>query len=114
MVGTGRQAINANLSNGFLKLDNCRVIAVNDVDSWRMDLGAKTVNDSYSKAGKKYDGIKKYDDYRELIANDDVDAVMISTTDHWHAPATIAAALAGKHVSMEKAFTVAPMHGKKL
>jgi myo-inositol 2-dehydrogenase/D-chiro-inositol 1-dehydrogenase len=112
MVGTGRQAINANLSNGFLKLDNCRVIAVNDVDSWRMDLGAKTVNDSYSKAGKKYDGIKKYDDYRELIANDDVDAVMISTTDHWHAPATIAAALAGKHVSMEKAFTVAPMHGK--
>jgi myo-inositol 2-dehydrogenase/D-chiro-inositol 1-dehydrogenase len=112
MVGTGRQAINANLSNGFLKLDNCRVIAVNDVDSWRMDLGAKTVNDSYSKAGKKYDGVKKYDDYRELIANDDVDAVMISTTDHWHAPATIAAALAGKHVSMEKAFTVAPMHGK--
>lgn len=112
MVGTGRQAINANLSNGFLKLDNCRVIAVNDVDSWRMDLGAKTVNDSYSNAGKKYDGVKKYDDYRDLIANDDVDAVMISTSDHWHAPATIAAALAGKHVSMEKAFSVAPMHGK--
>jgi predicted dehydrogenase len=65
MIGTGRQAINANLKNGFLNLENCRV-----------------------------------------------DAVMISTTDHWHAPATIAAALAGKHVCMEKAFTVAPMHGK--
>ena len=112
MVGTGRQAINANLKNGFLKLDNCRVIAVNDVDSWRMDLGAETVNESYSKAGKRYDGVKKYDDYRDLIANKDVDAVMISTTDHWHAPATIAAALASKHVCMEKAFTVAPMHGK--
>ena len=112
MVGTGRQAINANLNNGFLKLDNCRVIAVNDVDSWRMDLGAKTVKDAYSKAGKNYKGVKKYDDYRELIANKDVDAVMISTADHWHAPATIAAALAGKHVCMEKAFTVAPMHGK--
>jgi len=111
MVGTGRQAIHANLNNGFLKLDNCRVIAVNDVDSWRMDLGAKTVNDAYSKAGKKYDGVKKYDDYRDLIANKDVDAVMISTTDHWHAPATIAAALAGKHVCMEKAFTVAPAWG---
>jgi len=112
MVGTGRQAINANLKNGFLKLDNCRVIAVNDVDSWRMDLGAKTVNDAYSSAGKNYHGVKKYNDYRELIANKDVDAVMISTADHWHAPATIAAALAGKHVCMEKAFSIAPMHGK--
>ena len=112
MVGTGRQAINANLINGFLKLDNCRVIAVNDVDSWRMNLAEKTVNDTYSTSGKSYKGVKKYNDYRDLIANKDMDAVMISTTDHWHAPVTIAAALAGKHVCMEKAFTVAPMHGK--
>ncbi|MCG8306232.1 MAG: Gfo/Idh/MocA family oxidoreductase [Cytophagales bacterium] len=112
MVGTGRQAINVNLKRGFLTLDNCRVVAVNDVDSWRMDLGAKTVNDAYAKAGKKYDGVKKYDDYRDLVADKDVDAVMISTTDHWHAPVAVAAALAGKHVCMEKAFTVAPMHGK--
>jgi predicted dehydrogenase len=112
MLGTGRQAINANLKNGFLKLPNCRVVAVNDVDSWRMDLAEKTVNDAYSISGKNYKGVKKYNDYRDLIADKDVDAVMISTTDHWHAPATIAAALAGKHVSMEKAFTVAPKHGK--
>ena len=112
MVGTGRQAINANLKNGFLKLDNCRVIAVNDVDSWRMNLAEKTVNDAYSTSGKSYKGVKKYDDYRDLIADKDMDAVMISTADHWHAPATIAAALAGKHVSMEKAFTIAPMWGK--
>ena len=112
MVGTGRQAINANLKNGFLKLNNCRVIAVNDVDSWRMNLAEKTVNDAYSTSGKSYKGVKKYDDYRDLIADKDMDAVMISTDDHWHAPATIAAALAGKHVSMEKAFTIAPMWGK--
>ena len=112
MVGTGRQAINANLKNGFLKLPNCRVVAVNDVDSWRMDLAEKTVNDAYSGPGINYKGVKKYKDYRDLIADKDVDAVMVSTTDHWHAPATIAAALAGKHVCMEKAFTVAPMHGK--
>jgi predicted dehydrogenase len=111
MVATGRQAVHANLNNGFLKLDNCRVVAVNDVDRWRMDLGAKTVNEAYSKAGKNYQGVKKYDDYRDLIADNDVDAVMISTTDHWHAPITIAAALAGKHVCMEKAFTVAPAWG---
>ena len=112
MVGTGRQAIQANLKKGFLQLQNCRVVAVNDVDSWRMDLGATTVNEAYSKPVNNYQGVKKYTDYRDLIADTDVDAVMISTTDHWHAPATIAAALAGKHVCMEKAFTIAPMHGK--
>lgn len=112
MIGTGRQAVNANLKNGFLKLENCRVIAVNDVDSWRMAFAEKTVNKAYSTEGKSYKGVKSYADYRDLVADKDVDAVMISTTDHWHAPATIAAALAGKHVCMEKAFTVAPMHGK--
>lgn len=111
MIGTGRQAVHANLNNGFLKLDNCRVIATNDVDSWRMNNATKIINDAYSKNGKKYKGVKEYDDYRDLVANKDVDAVMISTTDHWHAPATIHAALAGKHVSMEKAFTVAPAWG---
>ena len=112
MVGTGRQAVSANLKNGFLKLDNCRVIATNDVDSWRMNYTTKLINDTYSNAGKKYKGVKEYDDYRDLIANKDVDAVMVSTPDHWHAPPTIHAALAGKHVCMEKAFTVAPAHGK--
>ena len=112
MIATGRQAVNANLKNGFLKLDNCRVIAINDVDSWRMSNAEKIINDTYSKAGKSYSGVKKYDDYRDLIANKEVDTVMVSSPDHWHAPQTIAAALAGKHVSMEKAFTLAPAWGK--
>ncbi len=111
MIGTGRQAVNANLKNGFLKLDNCRVIAANDVDSWRMNLATNLINETYSKAGKSYNGVKEYADYRDLIANDDVDAVMVSTTDHWHVPQTIHSALAGKHVCMEKAFTVAPAWG---
>jgi myo-inositol 2-dehydrogenase/D-chiro-inositol 1-dehydrogenase len=111
MVGTGRVALVNNLNNGFLKLDNCRVIATNDVDSWRMNHVTKIISDKYSSDGKSYKGIKKYDDYRDLIANKDVDAVMISTSDHWHAPATIHAAMAGKHVSMEKAFTIAPAWG---
>lgn len=112
MIGTGRQAVHANLKNGFLKLENCRVIATNDVDMWRMNNATKIINDAYSKAGKSYKGVKEYDDYRDVIGNKDVDAVMVSTVDHWHAPATIAAAQAGKHVSMEKAFTVAPAWGK--
>jgi len=58
MIATGRQAVHANLKNGFLKLDNCRVIAINDVDSWRMANAEKIINDSYSKAGKSYSGVK--------------------------------------------------------
>jgi myo-inositol 2-dehydrogenase / D-chiro-inositol 1-dehydrogenase len=78
MIATGRQAVNANLEKRFFKLDNCRVIAINDVDSWRMSHAEKVINDAYSKAGKSYSGVKKYDDYREVIANKDVDAVMVS------------------------------------
>jgi len=112
MVGTGRQAIRVNLKKGFLNLDNCRVVSVCDVDKWRMQQAEKTINEAYSSAGKSYKGVKKFDDYRDLVRDKDVDAIMISTTDHWHAPQTIAAAFEGKHVCMEKAFSIAPMHAK--
>ncbi len=115
MIGTGRQAIHANLNNGFLKLDNCQVVAVNDVDSWRRDMAAKTINEAYSnKKGRKSIGVKSYDDYRELIADKSIDAVMVSTTDHWHAPAGITAAMAGKHVCIEKALSVSYGHSLAL
>lgn len=115
MIGTGRQAISANLKGGFLKLDNCQVIAVNDVDSWRMNYAKNLINDSYSSAkGLKYKGVKSYNDYRYLLDNKDIDAVMISTTDHWHAPIGIAAAQAKKHVSIEKALSVCYSHSKAL
>ncbi len=111
MIGTGRQAMQANFP-GFLKLRNCQVVALNDVDSWRLADAQKRVQGAYAKQGRNQATAKTYADYRQVIADPNVDAVMVSTTDHWHAPATIAAALAGKHVCMEKAFTVAPMHGK--
>ena len=71
MVGTGRQALAVNLKGGFLNLDNCRVVATNDVDSWRMNLVSSEINKHYSKAGKSYKGVKEYDDYRDLINSKD-------------------------------------------
>ena len=57
MIGVGRQAVSANLENGFLKLDNCQVIAINDVDSWRLENAAKVINEAYSaKNGVTYSG----------------------------------------------------------
>ena len=99
MIGMGRQAYNANLQP-FLKSPDCTVTAVCDVDAWRLEKGLQAVDKHY---GKKV--AKGYRDFRELLADPNVDAVMISTPDHWHVPMAIAAVKAGKDVTLEKPIT---------
>lgn len=99
MIGMGRQAYNSNLQP-FLKSADCAVTAVCDVDAWRLEQGLQAV--------EKHDGkrtAKGYRDFRELLADPNVDAVMISTPDHWHVPMAIAAVKAGKDVALEKPIT---------
>jgi predicted dehydrogenase len=56
---------------------------------------------------QKYIGgeVKGYEDHRRLVENKDIDAVVVSTVDHWHAPCSIAAMEMGKHVYCEKPMT---------
>lgn len=99
MIGMGRQAYCSNLQP-FLKSPDCTVTAVCDVDSWRLEQGLQAVEKHY-----KAKTAKGYRDFRELLADPNVDAVMISTPDHWHVPMALAAVRAGKDVSLEKPIT---------
>jgi len=114
IIGIGRQTISPNIPQ-FLKSDNAQIVAVCDVDSWRLANGQKQVNDYYSQQkGFAYKGCDAYGDFRDVLLRKDVDAVMIATPDHWHVPIAIEAARAGKHISLEKPISTCIEHGRQL
>lgn len=82
-----------------------RVVAVCDVDSSRLAAAKKLAEELYAKQGESVVDVKTFHDYRELIARPDIDAVIVSTPDHWHAQMAIEAALAGKHLYVQKPLT---------
>jgi len=97
-IGVGRISRDHDMPE-TLVFDSARIMAVCDLDSKRVAEAKTFVNDYYAKlAGKPYDGVTMYADFRELLANRDVDAVVISTPDHWHALPAILAVEAGKDV----------------
>lgn len=98
-IGLGSHGTGHNLAN-YLKLkDLCRVVAVCDVYKPLAEKAKKIVDETY---GTK--DCKVYQDFREILARTDVDAVQITTPDHWHVPMSIIAMNSGKHVSCEKPF----------
>jgi len=95
-IGTGSHGIEMNLKS-FLPQSDAQAVAVCDVDPVNLKQGLDTVNARYGNTD-----CAAYKDFREVLARDDIDAVMISTPDHWHVPISIAAAKAGKDVECEK------------
>ncbi len=98
-IGLGRQAIHANMSV-FLRSGYCQTVALCDVDRWRLAVEG-VANVAASARKNKWDMALLKDtfrttDFRELLAHRRVDAVMISTPDHWHVPYTLAARRPGK------------------
>jgi predicted dehydrogenase len=95
-IGTGGHGRAVNLKN-FLANADARAVAVCDVDPNQRNIAREMVNKKYGNSD-----CATYSDFREVLARDDIDAVMISTPDHWHVPISIAAAKAGKDVECEK------------
>ena len=103
-IGMGKQ--NGGLLGGFMGQPGVQVLAVCDVDKNRRDSAQKRVQEHYSKnAPDGWKGCDAYNDFREVLARKDIDAVCIATPDHWHAIITVAALAAGKDVYCEKPLT---------
>ncbi len=113
-IGTGRISRTHDMP-GVWQYDNALIMAVCDLDSNRANEAKQLVNDTYAKkTGKPYDGVRVYTDYRELLANKDIDAVLVSTPDHWHAPIVIHAVQAGKDVYMQKPASLTIAEGRMM
>jgi len=82
-----------------------RLVAVCDLDSNRLTAGRKLAVEHYQKQGESGVDVQTYHDYREVLARKDVDAVVITVPDHWHALLAVEAALAGKHIYVQKPVT---------
>ncbi|RYZ52356.1 MAG: Gfo/Idh/MocA family oxidoreductase [Sphingobacteriales bacterium] len=114
-IGCGRIARTHDLVEAF-RNDVARIMAVADVDKARLQSGKKMIEGWYDKKmGKQnYIDVQTYEDYHALLANKDIDAVMISTPDHWHAQPAIEAALAGKHIYLQKPTSLTIEEGRQM
>ena len=111
-IGCGRIARDHDMPS-TMQYDSAQMIAVCDVDQNRLKDGKKLVDQYYGGKGKKSD-TKMFDNYQDLIAHKDIDAVIISTPDHWHAQPAIEAALAKKHVYLQKPTSLTVEEGRLL
>ncbi len=101
-------------TQAFLSSPDSHVVAVCDVDTRRREAARQMVESYYARhLGRgSYRGCFAPRDFREILARDDIDAVMIATPDHWHAPMAIMAAKAGKDMYCEKPISVSIAEGR--
>ena len=81
----------------LMRAEGVQVVAVCDVVEQRRKEAKGIVDDNY-----KNNDCKMYGDFRNLLARDDIDAISITTQDHWHALIAVAAARAGKDMYCQK------------
>jgi predicted dehydrogenase len=113
-IGVGRISRGHDLP-GIWKYDQANIMAVCDLDANRVELGKALINGYYSKkTGKPYDGVTGYHHYRELLANKDIDAVVISTPDHQHAILAVDAVRAKKDVYLQKPASLTIAEGRHM
>jgi len=96
---------------GILPCKGVMFVAVSDVDTKRMGYAKEYLDAAYAKRDTSVD-LKLYQDYREMLARRDIDAVSISTPDHWHSEPAVRAAFAGKDIYMQKPASLTIREGR--
>ena len=109
-IGAGRIAQGHDMP-GVAGADLADVLAVVDLDSRRAASGKARIEKLYAGHSGPRPKIDTYGDYREMLARTDIDAVTISTPDHWHAQLALAALYAGKDVYLQKPMTMTHAEG---
>lgn len=113
-IGFGRIAMTHDLPE-TLRHDAAIGVAVADVDLRRAGLGKEWIQKFYADRGKaNYVDVAVYQDYREMLEDKSIDAVIISTPDHWHAQPAMEAALAGKDIYLQKPASLTIREGRQM
>jgi hypothetical protein len=102
IIGSGGRAVFEARQYPFF--DNAEIVAVCDAQETRRVEAKSILEKAYAeqRPGGAYRGIRMYRDFRELLAQRDIDAVYIASPDHWHVSMLLPSLKAGKHVHCEK------------
>ena len=112
-IGFGRIARSHDLPES-LKHDVAMGVAVADVDLLRARKGKEWIEKFHADNGKSQVDVAVYQDYREMLEDKSIDAVLISTPDHWHAQPAMEAALAGKDIYLQKPASLTIAEGRQM
>jgi len=113
-IGTGHQGLR--ILRSTIGSQDAHLVAVCDVDSLKRQRTQNVVNEYYANlyGADSYKGCDGYNDFRELLAREDIDAVLIATPDHWHSDLVASAAKAGKDIYCEKPLSLTIKEGRDM
>jgi len=115
-IGCGRIARGSEIAGVLRRADRARFVAVCDLDTVRLADARELIENSYrTRLGAgKFAPVKTYGDYREMLQDKSIDAVCISTPDHWHSLPAMEAALAGKDIYLQKPVSLTIKEGRQM
>ncbi len=111
-IGAGRQG--RGLMKAFTKYDEVEIAAVSEIDARKMTFFSGEFQKALLENQGKTATLKEFRSYRDLLDQTDIDAVVISTPDHWHAQMSVDAAKAGKDIYCEKPLASSVAEGRAM
>lgn len=113
-IGCGKQS--GGLRSRFFNLKEAQIVAACDVYAGKLERFITANNALYAEATGQsgYKATAAFEDYRELLARKDIDAVVVASPDHWHAAMAVHAAEAGKDIYCEKPLSLTVREGRAM